>query len=144
MKRSSLVILLLILSFVLAITGCTGVAPPDNEPLNAGAEEEELLLHSVIRSEETFSDAVLGLQPGVKAPSAFQGDKRLVVLADRSGTMLDWLLSLIGEEWAGPVTIVGKEALDLDVDANWSVLQDPELIAEMKNNIFTALYIIAL
>lgn len=55
--------------------------------------------------------------------------------------MLDWLLSLIGEEWAGPVTIVGKEALDLDVDANWSVLQDPELIAEMKTNIFPALYI---
>lgn len=141
MKRPSLVALLLILSLVLTLTGCTRTPIPDNDSLGGG-EEEELLLHSVIRSEETFSDAVLGLQSGAKAPSTFQGNKQLVVLGSGRERMFSWLLSLIEAEWAGAVTIVGKESLDLDINADWEVLQDPELMAEIKTNVFPALYII--
>lgn len=140
MKRPKLLVFLLMTSLIISATACTQVAPPDSS--FSESDNDESLVHSVTRSQEMFSDDALGLQPGANAPSIFQEGKRLVVLTDRAGKTLDWLLSLVSREWNDSVTVVGKESLDIDAGVGWDIIEDPDLITEMKTNIFPAMYIV--
>lgn len=138
--QSLRVTLCLLLLLALSLTACSSPLPVADDE---GADTGEFLMHSIERTRRTFGDDVLGLQLGEQAPGVFQEGKNLVLLTDQHwGSRLDLLLDLIRNEWTEKVTIVSEEDLNLEAETNWEVLIDAGLIAEMKTNVFPALYVI--
>lgn len=128
------------LVFALSLIGCSQPGGP--EAIDGDQDDENYLVHSIVRTQETFSDDVMGLRVGEQVPAGFQEGKNLVVLTDQHrGNQFDLLLALIRNEWTDKVTIVSREELSLESETNWEVAVDPQLIAEMKTNIFPALYV---
>lgn len=129
----------LIAGLCLILVGCGMKATPANF---SGQEQRGQLVHSILRSDQYFSDRASGIAVGESMAVGMGPEKTLILaLNEKESTGTELLITLVEKRWTGKVIVCLQKQPEYELPNGWNVIVDEQLLRDLGIRVMPSIYI---